>query len=48
MGTLRETTGSYTGGLLVLAGALVIEAILVLSIRLPAERAPAPQRAIRV
>jgi D-galactonate transporter len=48
MGTLRDTTGSYTGGLLVLAGALVIEAILVLSIRLPAERAPARHRAIRV
>ncbi len=48
MGTLRETTGSYTGGLLVLAGALVVEAVIVLNIRLPAERAPAPQRAIRV
>jgi hypothetical protein len=31
-------TGGYTGGLLVLAGALVAEAILVVSLRLPAER----------
>ena len=48
MGALRDTTGSYTGGLLVLAGALVVEAVIVSSLRLPAERAPAPQRAIRV
>jgi D-galactonate transporter len=48
MGALRDTTGSYTGGLLVLAGALVVEAVIVSSLRLPAERALAPQRAIRV
>jgi D-galactonate transporter len=48
MGALHDATGSYTGGLLVLAGALVLEAIIVLSLRLPAERVPAPERAIRV
>jgi MFS transporter, ACS family, tartrate transporter len=37
MGTLREVTGGYSGGLLVLAAALVIEAALVLSVRLPSE-----------
>jgi MFS transporter, ACS family, tartrate transporter len=37
MGTLRQATGGYTGGLLVLAGALVAEAALVLSLRLPRE-----------
>jgi ACS family tartrate transporter-like MFS transporter len=42
MGTLRDWTGGYTGGLLVLAGALVIEAILVMTLRLPAA---APARA---
>ena len=41
MGALRQWTGAYTGGLLVLAGALVIEAVLVVSIRLPRESAPA-------
>jgi ACS family tartrate transporter-like MFS transporter len=35
MGTLRDWTGGYTGGLLVLAGALVIEAMLVVTLRLP-------------
>ncbi len=35
MGALRQGTGAYTGGLLVLAAALVIEAVLVISIRLP-------------
>jgi ACS family tartrate transporter-like MFS transporter len=52
MGWLRDTTGGYTGGLLVLAAALVVEAILVVSLRLPAPRpampgavpAPAPNR----
>ena len=34
MGTLRDATGGYTGGLLVLAGSLALEAILVLSLRL--------------
>ena len=43
MGTLRDVTGGYTGGLLVLAGSLVIEAILVVSLRLPSEsRAAVP------
>jgi ACS family tartrate transporter-like MFS transporter len=37
MGWLRETSGSYSAGLLVLASALVFEAILVLSLRLPSE-----------
>ena len=41
MGTLRDATGGYAGGLLVLAGALVIETCLVLSLRLPAGRQPA-------
>ena len=31
MGALRDATGGYTGGLLALAGALVVEAVLVLS-----------------
>jgi ACS family tartrate transporter-like MFS transporter len=35
MGVLRDLTGGYAGGLLVLAGALVLEALLVLSLRLP-------------
>jgi ACS family tartrate transporter-like MFS transporter len=42
MGTLRDTTGGYSGGLLVLAGSLTLEAILVLSLRLPTDRARAP------
>lgn len=35
MGALRQSTGAYAGGLAVLAGALVIEAVLVMSIKLP-------------
>ena len=35
MGWLREGTAGYTAGLLVLAGVLVAEAVLVLSLRLP-------------
>jgi ACS family tartrate transporter-like MFS transporter len=35
MGWLRDLTGAYTGGLLVLAGALVLEAMLVLTLKLP-------------
>jgi MFS transporter, ACS family, tartrate transporter len=35
MGWLREWSGTYSAGLLVLASALVLEAILVLSLRLP-------------
>ena len=38
MGWLRDVTGGYTGGLLVLAGALVLEAVLVASLRLPKQR----------
>jgi MFS transporter, ACS family, tartrate transporter len=38
MGWLRDMTGGYTGGLLVLAGALIIEAILVASLRLPSQK----------
>jgi ACS family tartrate transporter-like MFS transporter len=38
MGTLRESTGGYTGGLLVLAAALVLEALIVMSLRLPTDR----------
>ena len=35
MGALRDLTHSHTGGLLLLAGALVLQAALVLSLRLP-------------
>ena len=35
MGALREQTHGYRGGLLLLAGALVLQAALVLSLRLP-------------
>jgi ACS family tartrate transporter-like MFS transporter len=35
MGALRDMTGGYSGGLLVLAAALIVEAILVASLRLP-------------
>jgi len=38
MGWLRASTGTYSAGLLVLAAALVFEAILVMSLRLPKER----------
>ena len=41
MGWLRESTGTYTGGLLVLVAALVLEAVLVASLRLPRTIAPA-------
>jgi ACS family tartrate transporter-like MFS transporter len=36
MGGLRDVTGGYAGGLLVLSSALVVEALLVLSLKLPA------------
>jgi hypothetical protein len=39
MGALRQGTGAYTVGLLVLACALVVESALVMLIRLP--RSPA-------
>ena len=35
MGRLRDLTGAYTGGLAVLAAALVIEAVLVMTLQLP-------------
>jgi MFS transporter, ACS family, tartrate transporter len=35
VGTLRDITGGYAGGLLALAGALVVETVLVMSLRLP-------------
>jgi ACS family tartrate transporter-like MFS transporter len=35
MGSLRDSTGGYVGGLLVLAGVLVAEALLVITLRLP-------------
>jgi ACS family tartrate transporter-like MFS transporter len=37
MGWLREVSGSYSAGLLVLASALVFEAVLVMSLRLPSK-----------
>jgi ACS family tartrate transporter-like MFS transporter len=37
MGWLRDLTGAYRGGLLVLACALILEAALVVTIRLPAQ-----------
>jgi MFS transporter, ACS family, tartrate transporter len=39
MGWLRGSSGTYTPGLMVLSGVLVLEAILVMSLRLPKERA---------
>jgi len=43
VGSLRGSSGNYTSGLLILASALVIEAILVASMRLPRQaRAAAP------
>ena len=44
MGWLRQVSGTYSSGLFVLASALVLEAILVLSLRLPR----APQPAVRL
>jgi hypothetical protein len=35
MGWLRGATGSYSAGLLVLAGVLIAESILVMTLRLP-------------
>ncbi len=40
MGWLRGVSGSYASGLLVLAAALIIEAALVVSLRLPKEAPP--------
>jgi len=44
MGWLREGTNTYSAGLLVLATALVIEAVLILSLKLPP---PTPRPAAR-
>jgi nitrate/nitrite transporter NarK len=38
MGSIYDATGGYGGGFLVLAAALVTEAALVLSLRLPSSR----------
>ena len=35
MGWLRDATGAYSGGLVVLAAALILEAILVMQLKLP-------------
>jgi hypothetical protein len=35
MGILRQATGTYSRGLLVLAAALIIETAIVISLRLP-------------
>ena len=45
MGSLRQSTNSYTAGLLFLAGALVLEAILIVSLKLPGARARATSAA---
>lgn len=42
MGWLRDATGGYVGGLLVLAAVLVTEAIVVSLLRLPGAAVPAP------
>jgi MFS transporter, ACS family, tartrate transporter len=39
MGWLRDVTGGYSGGLLVLAGALIAEAVLVAMLKLPGAKA---------
>jgi MFS transporter, ACS family, tartrate transporter len=44
MGFLKDRTGGYSGGLLVLAGALVVAAALVMTIRLPERPREAPTR----
>jgi ACS family tartrate transporter-like MFS transporter len=43
VGVLRDLTGGYAGGLLVLSGALLVQTILVLSLKLPSlEKTPVP------
>ncbi|MGH9372110.1 MAG: MFS transporter [Vicinamibacterales bacterium] len=42
MGWLRDLTGGYSGGLLVLAAALTIEAVLVATLRLPPVKGDSP------
>jgi ACS family tartrate transporter-like MFS transporter len=44
MGRLRDTTGGYSGGLLVLAAALLVEAALVLTVKLPTPSPSGGQR----
>jgi ACS family tartrate transporter-like MFS transporter len=44
MGWLRGVSGSYSAGLLVLASALVLEAVLVMTLRLPTEPGRGPER----
>ena len=46
MGILRDFTGAYTGGLLVLAGALVVEAIVVMTLRIPSRDPQAIREAV--
>jgi nitrate/nitrite transporter NarK len=46
MGILRDFTGAYTGGLLVLAGALVVEAIVVMTLKIPARDPQAIREAV--
>jgi ACS family tartrate transporter-like MFS transporter len=46
MGILRDLTGAYTGGLLVLAGALVVEAIVVMTLRIPSRDPQAIREAV--
>ena len=41
MGWLKDTTGGYDRGLLVLAGVLLAEAALVLTLRMPSKEKPA-------
>lgn len=43
MGLLRQSTGSYSFGLLVLSGSLVAEALLVLTLKLPEPHAREPR-----
>jgi ACS family tartrate transporter-like MFS transporter len=45
MGWVRDLSHGYSGGLLVLAGALILEAVIVLALRLP-QRPPAPAPAV--
>jgi ACS family tartrate transporter-like MFS transporter len=46
IGLLRDATGGYTGALLALTGVLVLEALLVLRLRLPPSAVPAPGAAV--
>ena len=47
MGSLRDWSQGYSRGLLLLAAGLVLEALLVLSLKLPA-RVPAPAPSLAV